>query len=180
MVWNTNPTANLPFNQTDLLSNVEPGVCYGMCRKLLELDGSALQRASSAKGVYDIIVSRMASKKFIEHSRNAQAKRRQSGRVTVNPPLSEGVCYIIGCNISVSSGYVTRYSLISYFSPSAWYGDHAAFLFGQGGGTVLFEPNWGCALWDGMDIGKLTWSSLNDLVSGGYRNVPVYVTEVEK
>ncbi len=181
MRWSVPPKYLFRFNQAHYLTRRELGVCYGMCRIILEHVGWVPQ-ATDLKKAFDGIQGKINTDLFIDRSRTAQKKRRQTGRPVVPLPLKERIFYIGGCNISLAYGYCTYYSLSSYVTPSAWMADHAVLLVGIEGGTIILDPNWGCAAWDGLDIRLLKRRTIEELVGGGYNSGsgPIYLAEVEK
>lgn len=168
------------FSQSDYLTKGVRGVCYGMCRRVLELDGSQIRGAKTLEAAFETVSKRLDTKGFVSKSHDAQQSRRQSNRTTVSLPLSDRILYIVGCNINLTSGYMTRYSLASYVTKEAWSADHAVLLVGLEEGILMFDPNWGCAIWKTQAIEKLSWSEIQELIASGYKNPPpVYVVEVE-
>ncbi len=176
MRWSLRPKFKIDYDQS---KHIDVGVCYGMCRRILELDGHATN-ARTLEKAFEILRNRIHSRTFLLKGLTAQVNRRQTGRNYVSYPLSQQRFYIVSCNISLSAGYCTPYSLASYVTPSGWSPDHAVLLLGVDGGTLMFDPNWGCAAWESLPIEILRRKQLEELIGGGYKpSFPVYVTHVE-
>ena len=180
------PDFSFDYDQGLLLRKREPGVCYGMCRRILEEFGTKVSwNDYTAAELLKKIETLVKGKNFLDRARDAQHRRRQSGRTTVRT-LTENIIYIVGLNITEGKGYLTRYSLWSYVyipfcKTASWNSNHAAMLVGIGGNILIFEPNWGGAVWQGQAIDRLTWRQLEEYLEYGYSsaNKPIYVAEVE-
>jgi hypothetical protein len=173
MPWNKKPEMFFKYEQ-------KGGFCYGICRVLLEAVSHRVYTNETPESIFEAI-KRQLEGNADRSAKGAQRNRRQSGRRYASNyfAMKERVTYIVGCNISIQGGYLTRYAISSYFDKSAWRANHAVLFIGLGGSTIVCDPNWGCGLWKGLGIGSLSWRNMNSLIEGGYKRGPVFATEIE-
>jgi hypothetical protein len=173
MFWSTQPNRFYPYTQSG-------GYCHGICCLLREAISYSVYKNADPGLVFECIEHQLKTNAN-DNARGAQARRRWEGRKQASKysAMNEKVIYVVGCNISIEPGYLTRYAISSYFNMSAWKTNHAVLFIGLSGSTIVCDPNWGCGLWNRLSIGSLSWSHLNSLIEGGYSTItPAYAVEI--
>lgn len=152
---------------------VGKGVCYGLCIAL----GKLARNTQDLPGAYDKLVKNLASTGTLHKGMSAQRTEDQDSRNKISLPLPPNIPLVILCNTASTSGYLTRYSLLSYLNPFAWFGNHACLMWHGEGGTLIFDPNTGVALWP--TITHPDYAAVMKMLDWGYTSVgqpcPVYV-----
>ncbi|SAL75335.1 hypothetical protein AWB69_09302 [Caballeronia udeis] len=152
------PTEHFQWSQGSQKVTVGRGVCFGLCKKI----GQTLQQSGGLTGenAYKSIVKQLGKTGTLQSASGKQATLSQSG-TAAKPPFPTDTALIVFCNISVSEGFCSRYSLGSYLYPWSWIPDHACLLrLNSDGSVVLFDPNWGVSRWDNMRGGNVNHSNV--------------------
>src|ERR1700730_16296136 len=134
------PTKSEKWDQGDQNLTVGKGICFGLCKSLAK----DFKNTKDSEKFYDALQGSLFNKttRTLQSGINAQEKLSKWGATTIKPPFPDDTILLINCNISVSSGSCTRYSLSSYLNPFSYMGNHSCLLrIGGDGGVVLFEPN---------------------------------------
>jgi hypothetical protein len=192
MIWNT-IDRNIrwgdfvAFDQSDYLDESNYGICYGLCRGVIESNAGNNMYRRDFDGCYNRIAELFgggdATLPFVNRGAKLQVARNQRKRkwVSFYQNLETYKLYILGVK-ECTPGYCTRYSLGSYLTYGDWSSNHAVLIGGTNDRVLVFDPNVGLCLYQNVDITKLSYTDLGRLVEnlGGRRQDSVYVQEIEE
>lgn len=167
------PSRYYVWEQARQKLTVGAGVCYGLCVTL----GKKVPHSSDLDETYGSIESILRNPTRILNSGIAKQKSEQQYSRKRLQELPENEAIIICCNTSSSSGWCTRYSIMSYANPFAWFGNHACLLWHNQDGSLIFDPNTGLSLWPKEK--DPDYSSVMRMLDWGYHRIgsprPIYV-----
>lgn len=130
------------------------------------------QSRISAKGVYSLISSKLLDRNQMQKYRASQ-KNWESETVPCRTSkamvVPQNHLFLLGLTFGLTGGYFTHLSVLSNLSAAIWgVVDHAALLYYDASHTVVFEPNWGLALWNTAAVGTCNIKTIENLLEGGY------------
>jgi hypothetical protein len=179
MKWKYEPDKTHNWDQGKKILHIEAGICMGMC---VALSSYLMKQCTKHKykkitgdEVYKTMTSWLNSHEKVPLGRKEQKKWGSADvpkRTSTSMLLATHHLYLLGLTFSLTGGYFTHLSLLSnlsqYFYETV---DHAALLYVAADAIVVYEPNWGVALWYTSEIAELgicNVQTAENLLEGGY------------